>query len=348
VHSPSAPASLGTPERVLALCVEMITAQMAGLEAVSTRARLRDETILAAREESRQAIVLAGLGAALVHARSGDAERAQAEVEAAAHRSANLSLGPCTPAIQLSVARSLSLLGHPDHARLIMRRTADASLRPSPMLTQALALTESCILAAEGRADDAVEFAEAAAELSDRPGARLLHLRDLYQLAALGAADDVVLHRMRRIAESTDIAAAHALAERAADVSRGRRTMSRRTPVERLRLGAPWSVAAEHDAAVDDGMTASSRGAQGVLSSVPALPTVSPTSAVLGLTRREREIADLVGEGLSNREIAERLFVSVRTVESHLYQARTKVGARSRTELARMVGARGDGTNGRR
>jgi DNA-binding CsgD family transcriptional regulator len=349
VRAPGAPASLGTPERVLALCIEMIAAQMAGLEAGSARARLRDETILAAREGSRLAIVLAGLGAALVHARSGDAERAQAEVEAAAHRSANLALGPCTPVIQLSVARSLSLLGRPDQARVIMRRTADAALRPSPLLTQALSLTESCILAAEGRGDDAIEFAEAAGELSDRAGARLLHLRDLYQLAALGAADDVVLHRMRRIAESTDITAAHALAERAADVSRGRRTMSRRTPVERLRLGAPWSAAAEVDSSVEGGMAASTRSLSGAPpTGVPTLPGAMTSSAVLGLTRREREIADLVGEGLSNREIAERLFVSVRTVESHLYQARTKVGARSRTELARMIGARGDGTHGRR
>jgi DNA-binding NarL/FixJ family response regulator len=55
------------------------------------------------------------------------------------------------------------------------------------------------------------------------------------------------------------------------------------------------------------------------------------------LTRRELEIALLVGEGLSNREIAERLFLSVRTVESHVYQARGKLAAVSRNELGRVV-----------
>ncbi|ARJ05194.1 hypothetical protein B5808_08210 [Cnuibacter physcomitrellae] len=55
------------------------------------------------------------------------------------------------------------------------------------------------------------------------------------------------------------------------------------------------------------------------------------------LTRREREIALLVEQGLSNREIAVRLFLSVRTVESHVYQARTKVNAGSRRELGRLV-----------
>ena len=49
------------------------------------------------------------------------------------------------------------------------------------------------------------------------------------------------------------------------------------------------------------------------------------------LTDREREITDLASEGLSNRAIAERLFLSVRTVESHLYQARTKTGQNARS-----------------
>jgi len=39
----------------------------------------------------------------------------------------------------------------------------------------------------------------------------------------------------------------------------------------------------------------------------------------LPLTDREREIVMLIGEGLSSREIAERLTLSVRTVESHIY-----------------------------
>jgi len=52
------------------------------------------------------------------------------------------------------------------------------------------------------------------------------------------------------------------------------------------------------------------------------------------LTTREREVAVLAGRGLSNREIAGRLFLSVRTVESHVYLARRKLGAATRRELA--------------
>lgn len=52
------------------------------------------------------------------------------------------------------------------------------------------------------------------------------------------------------------------------------------------------------------------------------------------LTTREREIAELVAAGLANKEIAARLFVSVRTVEANLSKVYAKLGVRSRTELA--------------
>ncbi len=55
------------------------------------------------------------------------------------------------------------------------------------------------------------------------------------------------------------------------------------------------------------------------------------------LTRREREIAELIAEGLTDRKIAERLSLSTRTVESHVLQARGKVGAGTRAALAAAI-----------
>lgn len=63
-----------------------------------------------------------------------------------------------------------------------------------------------------------------------------------------------------------------------------------------------------------------------------------PTSTVCAeLTRREREIAGLAAGGLSSRAIAERLTVSVRTVDSHLSRVFAKLGVRSRRELAAVL-----------
>jgi DNA-binding NarL/FixJ family response regulator len=56
------------------------------------------------------------------------------------------------------------------------------------------------------------------------------------------------------------------------------------------------------------------------------------------LTTREREIAALVVAGLANKDIAARLFISLRTVEANLSRAYAKLGVRSRTELAAHLG----------
>lgn len=52
-----------------------------------------------------------------------------------------------------------------------------------------------------------------------------------------------------------------------------------------------------------------------------------------GLTDREREIAGLVARGMANREIAEKLVLSVRTVETHVGRVLTKLGLRTRGQL---------------
>ena len=55
------------------------------------------------------------------------------------------------------------------------------------------------------------------------------------------------------------------------------------------------------------------------------------------LTAREREIADLVAAGRTNREVAEQLVLSTRTIEAHLRNIYGKLGVRSRVELARAA-----------
>jgi DNA-binding CsgD family transcriptional regulator len=57
----------------------------------------------------------------------------------------------------------------------------------------------------------------------------------------------------------------------------------------------------------------------------------------LPLTDREREIVMLIGQGSSNRDIATRLTLSVRTVENHIYKAMAKTGTLNRDELAALL-----------
>jgi DNA-binding NarL/FixJ family response regulator len=55
------------------------------------------------------------------------------------------------------------------------------------------------------------------------------------------------------------------------------------------------------------------------------------------LSNREEEVLDLLGQGLSTRAIAERLHVSVKTVETHVARLREKLGAANRSELVRIA-----------
>jgi DNA-binding CsgD family transcriptional regulator len=71
-----------------------------------------------------------------------------------------------------------------------------------------------------------------------------------------------------------------------------------------------------------------------------ALSSIGGASSATGLTAGEGRVAALVAAGQTNREVADALFMSVRTVESHLSRIYHKLGLRSRTELSRRLPAR--------
>ncbi len=112
-------------------------------------------------------------------------------------------------------------------------------------------------------------------------------------------------------------------------------------------LAVPWSERAERAIAQASAAVAAKRAeAAWLRGSAMTPPQVlarlrgaapsrgqGPRSAG-SLSRRESEVADLVAAGLTNRAIAERLFLAERTVESHVDHILTKTGLRNRTELA--------------
>jgi DNA-binding CsgD family transcriptional regulator len=71
-------------------------------------------------------------------------------------------------------------------------------------------------------------------------------------------------------------------------------------------------------------------------------------SGVGSLTPAQRRVAELAAEGLSNREVAQALFVTIRTVETHLTAAYGKLGIDSREELPRVIGGDADSSPGQK
>ncbi len=73
-------------------------------------------------------------------------------------------------------------------------------------------------------------------------------------------------------------------------------------------------------------------------------PAVDAAARPLPISGREREIAMLVAAGLSNRQIADRLVVSVRTVEGHLYRIFAKLGINNRDQFIHLLSLDRTGT----
>ncbi|WP_282090678.1 helix-turn-helix transcriptional regulator [Streptomyces tendae] len=68
-------------------------------------------------------------------------------------------------------------------------------------------------------------------------------------------------------------------------------------------------------------------------------PPADDTNALPPRTPREREVVGLIAEGLTNRQIAERLVISTRTADTHVVRILTKLGVTSRTQIAEAMGA---------
>ncbi|MGH9068585.1 MAG: response regulator [Acidimicrobiales bacterium] len=104
---------------------------------------------------------------------------------------------------------------------------------------------------------------------------------------------------------------------------------------------APWDEVVEAIHAVDRGEAVVPPGLLRRLVDrvLPVGPSPELADTLEVLTAREQEVLALVGQGLTNGEIAEALSVSLATVRTHVEHMRSKLGARDRIQLA-LVGSR--------
>lgn len=186
-----------------------------------------------------------------------------------------------------------------------------------------------------GVASSAGEHALAgeAADALDRVAARNRHVRSVQGAAARcrGLADGDLDHLLRAVAEyrlsprraehaaaATDAAAALAAAGRSEEAL----TVSAEAVSLWQQLGADFRVSWARARWRQVGLNTGARG-----------PRKRPSSGWDSLTPAEARVATLVARRLSNAEIASELFVSKRTIESHISRIFAKVGAHSRAEL---------------
>lgn len=109
-------------------------------------------------------------------------------------------------------------------------------------------------------------------------------------------------------------------------------------PVRWLRQALAWFDAREHSyGAAACRATLRAAGEPVPRAGRAAAATVPVHLRALGVTPREMDVLRLLGEGLSNSEIATRLYISGRTVETHVARLLQRTGAHSRAEVLTLT-----------
>jgi DNA-binding CsgD family transcriptional regulator len=181
-------------------------------------------------------------------------------------------------------------------------------------------------LVAVGRPDDALAVAERlrGCPVGEQPWCRMMASR-LEALVASARGDDAA-------ARSALESALEACAE-LPEPFEWARTLHIKGRVERRARNWGAARAAFVEALERFDILGAARWAENTTADIARLPGRRPADTQ-ALTTREREIAELAASGLTNREVAARLFVSPSTVEANLSKVYAKLGVRSRTELA--------------
>lgn len=278
-------------------------------DAATSQRWFREQIALCRATGWRRPVTLGLSGLAMAAAHLGDADTARAAISERDASELTVIELFATEGVR-GTAWAMSVAGDPEGARRVLVEGAEAAEAAGLTLMAALTRIDALRL---GAPDQAFPLAEAARTADSR----------LVDLAARWAAAPNDGSELEAVAEGYETIGAKILA---AEVFAAAAQAWRRA-------GEPRRAAAAEQRA-----DAVARRAEGV--ATPALTTVD---SPIPLTPREREIATLVADGLPTKEVAERLFLSARTVSNHLQNIYAKLGISKRTELAAALGRLGAG-----
>lgn len=313
-----------------------------------------DEFLIAAKQLAESARDVPGLAYAnlafllgqteLVRGAAGDAVKLLHEAQAGVQRH-SVTTG-LHPASCFALAEAHAKLGHSAEASEAAAN-ARACVPPDYLFMHTgLALATGWAQATSGCLTDAVETARAAAAQARE------RTQPTHELACIQAAaqwgDFCGAQRARELAVALSLPIANTVAQHAESL-RDNDGDGLLAAASQYRALGDRAAAADTAAQAAAMFTRNDRGKRALYAAALAreladecggLNTPAMRSRVgIPLSGRQRGVVELVVAGLSNREIAERLVMSVRTVEGHVYRACQRVGAQSREELASILSA---------
>ncbi len=246
---------------------------------------------------------------------------------------------------KLLLAQCYCGLGMDEVADPLVAELTDGVGRGGGSFAPSVRIAEAWLAAAEGQLSAARGAAVHAADLAAESGQRAIELLALHAAARFG--DRTCLPRLVQVAGTVGGPLAAADAVHAVGLLNDDAAQVLSAAGEFERIGAMLSAAdaAAQAALLFDAAGDRRRGLEaGAMADRLArecgglrTPAVLARSLPLPLSGREREIAHLVARGLSNREIADRLVLSRRTVENHLYRIFAKLDVTDREDLAAVM-----------
>lgn len=252
---------------------------------------------------------------------------------------------------QLLLARAHAALGRPDKADVVMADAARHIGRHMAIYDPQVILANAWVAAARGGDKTAIMLARKASHAAHESGQYAVAAEALHDAARFG--DRSVSARLSSLAGRVQGRPTQLYARHAAAVADGDPTALDASGEQFERAGMLLSAAdaAAQAALLHDRDGQRRRGAESAARAARLAesgggfltPAIVATARPLPLSSREREIAALINAGLTNRQIAERLSVSVRTVEGHIYRGCTKLDAGDREEFAAIVRQSGTG-----